>query len=390
MPSSRHGTRPLSAFYFAYFAFIGVFFTYCGLFLQARGFSAQEISWLIAATQIVRVFATPAWGWLADHLHMRMPIVRTSLALATLVFAANFATPDFVWLLLVFALMSGMWAAAMPVFEAGVLSRLATASGPDMGRFGRIRLWGSIGYIVAVAAAGALFDVVSVLWLSTLVFGLMLVAIGVAAWVPERMPETVDAGPAPPLLPALVKPGIPPLFVCAFLNSASQGASFVFYSIYMVDSGHNKTAVGALWSIGVVAEIGLFLVLAKVIARVGYQALWRLGFAASVVRYIVVALVPGSFVVQALAQTIHMFTFGTHHATALAVIHKNFAGRLASRGQALYGALSFALGSTVGGLVAGWTWQHWGARNTFLLSAAIAATALTISLIWRLPQTQES
>lgn len=386
MPTPRRdGPVPLASFYFWYFAFIGVFFTYVGLYLKDRGFSAPQISLLIASTQIIRVFATPAWGWAADHWHRRMPLVRLSLILAAAAFTFNFWGFEFAALLLVFTAMSAMWSAAMPLFEAGVLTRLATATGPDMGRFGRIRSWGSIGYIVAVAAVGVLFDSISVRWLIALVFGLMLVAIAVAYWVPETMPEASDHGRAPPLAPVFALPGIVPLFVCAFLNSASQGASFVFYSIYMVDNGHSKTVVGMLWSIGVVAEICLFLVLAKVIARIGYQTLWRLGFAASVLRYIVVALVPGSLAMQVAAQTIHMFTFGTHHATAVAMIHKNFAGRLASRGQALYGALSFALGSTVGGLGAGWTWEHWGPTPTFLVSASIAALALIISLAWRLP-----
>jgi MFS transporter, PPP family, 3-phenylpropionic acid transporter len=382
--AGRDGLLPVAAFYFVYFAFIGVFFTYCGLLLKSRGFSAGEISVLITATQLVRIFATPGWGSLADHRHQRMPIVRVTFIGATAIFTLNFVQLPFWAVLIVFAGMSALWSAAMPLFEASVLARLSGRDGPDMGRFGRIRVWGSLGYIVIVMASGTFFDYVAIERLVPLVAVLMALLVIVTYWVPEAMPPA-PAGPRGSIWPVLALPGMKPLFVCAFLNSASQGASFVFYSIYMVENGHSKTIVGVLWSIGVVAEVLLFLVLAKVIARFGYQTLWRAGFVASTLRYLIVAAVPGSFVWQAVAQTVHMLTFGTHHTTALAVIHRVFRGSLAVRGQALYAALSFALGSTVGGLLAGWMWESLGPRATFLGSALIAAIAAAVALSTRLP-----
>jgi PPP family 3-phenylpropionic acid transporter len=370
---------PHAALYAAYFAFVGVFFTYIGLYLKSIGLSGQEIAILMALTHLVRVVMPVLIGWLADRTHRRMAVVRATFALAVSSFGLMFITHDFVWLCGVFLLMCGFWSGVMPLFEALVVAQVSKAGNTDMGRYGRIRLWGSIGFVVAVASAGWLLDHIAIAWLLWMVFALMLLTLACCWWVPE--------GVAPEHRPAaagawtiLRQPMVLLFFCSCFLNTASQSAGWVFYAIYLVDHGYSKTAVGALTACAVIAEIALLFQLARVARRFPAVSLWRFGFAATTLRYAIVGLMPGVPVLQALAQTVHMFTFGTHHATALAVTHRLFPGRLSARGQAFYSSVSFGAGGTFGGLLAGWSWQTLGATGTFLVSALLAALALAIAM----------
>ncbi|MDP1605363.1 MAG: MFS transporter, partial [Rhodocyclaceae bacterium] len=135
----------LAAWYFFYFAFVGAFAPFFTLYLQDVGLSAWEIGVLMSVPQVMRLLAPNLWGWLADHLghgSHRVGIVRLAALFSVLGFAGFFFTRDYVPMLLAMALVWFFWSAALPLVEAMTLDHLAEH--PD--RYGRIRLWGSVGF----------------------------------------------------------------------------------------------------------------------------------------------------------------------------------------------------------------------------------------------------
>ena len=140
----------LSAYYFFYFSFVGAFSPYFALYLQSIALSATDIALLMSLMQLMRVLAPNLWGWLAEKLGMRIAIVRLS-ALASLAgFSVFFLTTDFAGLFAAMALMAFFWSAALPLIEGLAFAHLGEASH----RYGSIRVWGSVGFIVAVLALG--------------------------------------------------------------------------------------------------------------------------------------------------------------------------------------------------------------------------------------------
>jgi PPP family 3-phenylpropionic acid transporter len=361
----------LSAFYFCYFAFISVFATYFSLYLQSIELAPQEIGMLMALLHAVRILTPNLWGWLADHLGLRVAILRSAFLAATIAYLGVFAGATFWWLFAVIVLMCGFWSAAMPLFEASVMTYL----GGDAALYGRIRLWGSVGFIVAVSAAGWWLDRVSIGNLLWLVLALMLATL-VSAFTLEEQPVAPHEHDGVRVWQVLRRPAVLAFFCACFLMMLSQGASYVFYSIYMVEQGYSKTIVGILWSVGVIAEIVVFLFLPRIFARFSHYQLWMLSFGMTVVRYVLVAWFPEMLALQILAQAMHMFSFGTYHATALAMLHTIFKGKLQARGQALYTSVSFGLGGAAGSLLSGFTWAQWGAAWTFMFSALAALLGL--------------
>lgn len=367
----------LSSFYFAYFAFIGVFATYFSLYLADLKMAPTEIGILMSLWNAVRIVMPNFWGWLSDHTGKRMPIIRIAFAVSIAAFCGLFGGDSFWWLFTVIVVMCMFSSATMPLFEASTMNHLAG----ETSRYGRIRLWGSVGFIAAVTLGGWWLDHVPIVWLLWLILGLMAVTLACSFAVAEK-PVPAHEHDHVPILHVLRRPEVMVFFAACFLMIASQGASYVFYSIYMVEQGFSKTTVGILWSVGVVAEILIFMFLPRIFAKVTHYQLWTLSFGLTVLRYLIVAWFPSVLALQVFAQALHMFSFGTYHATALAVLHSLFKGKLQTRGQALYVSLSFGLGGAVGGMISGWTWAAWGPAWTFTISSALALAGLLL-VLWQ-------
>ena len=135
----------LSGFYLFYFASLGALVPYWGLYLKSLGFDVTQIGQMIAILLATKVVAPNVWGWLADYTGNRMPIVRLTSLLAVLTFAGVFLDSGFWWLVCVMTAFSFFWNASLPQFEATTMNHL----GEDTHRYSGIRLWGSVGFILA-------------------------------------------------------------------------------------------------------------------------------------------------------------------------------------------------------------------------------------------------
>lgn len=278
----------------------------------------------------------------------------------------------------VFVAMFAFWSAALPLFEANVI---ATVEG-DSGRYARIRLWGSVGFIVAVLLAGSALDHFAMHALLWMVLGALVVAVISSMLIPEHRPASAAlAGEAAheSIWPILRRREVMGLFAACFLMMASQAAIFIFYSIYMVDSGHSKSTVGILWSTGVVAEIMIFLIVPKLNARFSPQALFSFSFAVTALRYLLIGWFPSSLALQLIAQSFHAFTFGTWHAAAMGMLHRFFPAQFGTRGQALYTSFSFGIGGALGGVMAGIAWSAVGPAWMFTLMSGVVIIGWAIA-----------
>jgi PPP family 3-phenylpropionic acid transporter len=367
----------LSGYYFFYFAFIGVFSPYFGLYLQSLSFSAWDIGLLMSQMQLMRLCGPYLWGALADRLTRRLPIVRLAGLISLIGFSAFFFVRSFEAVLLAMAALAFFWSAALPLVETVTFDHLREASG----RYSRIRVWGSIGFIVAVLGTGTLLDhlpVSTVLWVSVVMLvGILLCAL----LVPEAPVQPHDEAHLP-VAEILRQPRVKALLASCFVMSAAHGALYVFYSIYLTAHGYSASLVGGLWALGVVAEIGVFFLMPRLLSRFGLRAILLASFAAAVVRFLTIAWGVEWLALIVFAQLLHGMTFGAYHAAAIAAVNRWFPGRCQARGQALYSSLSFGAGGLLGGLLSGWTWDAFGAAPTYTLSAVFALLGLILIAVW--------
>jgi PPP family 3-phenylpropionic acid transporter len=366
-----------SAFYFFYFGSLGALIPYWGLYLQALGFDAKAIGEFMAIILGTKLIAPNIWGWLADHTGRHIALVRVTSLLTVLSFLGVLVTDTYLWLALVMTTFSFFWNAALPQFEATTMAHLKTQTH----RYSQIRLWGSIGFIITVALFGWLFEYVRVTLLPILLVGL-LAGIWLTSWlVPEKITRQHDNN-TESFYQVLKQPAVIALFSVCFLMQASHGPYYTFYSIYLEDYGYSRYLIGQLWALGVIAEVGVFLVMHHWLKSYRLNSLFIISLALTGGRWLLIGYYVESLPILLFAQLLHGASFGLFHGVAMQLIRQSFADHQMGRAQALYGSLSFGAGGVLGSLVSGYMWDSLGASTIYLSAAVTCAVAVWISWQW--------
>jgi PPP family 3-phenylpropionic acid transporter len=352
----------LSAFYFAYFAYTGAYVAYLPLYLADRQLSATHVAWVLALAPLARTFAPPAWGWLADRSGAHRAIVVFSCAVTALSFAA---LPFTERIALVIGLLSVLAAGALPLVEAITLRQL----GSQPGKYGPIRLWGSIGFIAVVMGGGLWLDRHPVATLPAALVIFMLVTLAAALALP-----TVARHAQRPRAPLRATPEVRALLAAGFCNALAHGALYAFLSLHLEALGYTATAIGLLWTLGVVAEIAVFLYLPQLFRRWALSSILAASLACGVARFAMLGWLAAEVWIVLLAQLLHAATFGSFHAAAVAAVHRVFPEEAHARGQSLFSGVSYGAGGALGFFLSGWIWAEAGARGAF--SLAVIASAL--------------
>jgi len=366
----------LSGFYFFYFASLGALIPYWSPYLKSLGYSVVEIGELVGIIMATKIIAPNIWGWIADHSGQHMRVVRVACLLATLSFAGVFLARGYWWLALVMTLFSFFWNAALPQFEVITLNHL----GANVHRYSRVRLWGSIGFILTVTSLGLLFD-----RLGTGSLPIILLGSFGSIWLSSLLvPEKNSGYPSTdhtPLREVLKQPAVMALLLVCFLVQASHGPYYTFYTLYMAEHGYSESLIGQLWALGVIAEVGVFLKMPRWLPHYGARRLLIAATLLTALRWLLLAEFVDVLWMMVFTQTLHAASFGLYHAVAIHLIHRLFRGRHQGRGQALYSSLSFGAGGAFGSVAAGYLWQGAGAQWMYLAAALLALLASWIA--WR-------
>jgi PPP family 3-phenylpropionic acid transporter len=367
----------LGGFYFFYFAYLGTFAPFFSLYLDGAGLKPSDIGVIMALPQVTRIIAPHLWSWLADKTSAPMRVVRFTGLAGSAVFIGIFAGTQFALIFATIFAMTFFWSAALPLLEATTLTHL----GEDTGRYGAVRVWGSIGFIAAVIGVGHLLDYVSLSAVPVVVFAMMIGILACAFMTPEA-PIAHHSGETS-VRRVVLRPEVMALIGAGAFMSAAHGPYYTFFSIHLVGQGYSKSATGWLWALGVICEIAIFAWMPRLLRAYTLRAILIASFALAVVRFLAIAWLAGSLAALLLAQVLHAATFGAFHAASIGYVHKLFKGRLQSRGQAIYGSISFGVGGAIGAFASGFAWDVWGASITFTLGAACALAGMLI-LLWKL------
>jgi PPP family 3-phenylpropionic acid transporter len=355
-----------SLFLFNYYAFAGTFVTYVSLFFAARGMTVPQIGVLVSLVQVMRILGPNLWGWVADHTEQRVKVLRLTACAALISFCCFFIADGFVAFFLVMIVLNLFTSAQAPLSEALMLSEMRG----DLSNYGRVRLWGSVGFIVAVLAAGYLlewFGVEAMLWIGS---ALLVMVIGASL----RIREVINPPPAhgkPRLLNVLRQPDVATFFLSAALMCGAHMALYVFYSLYLESAGYSKPVIGAMWALGVVAEVAFFYFQARVFARFGARRVMLFAFGVAVLRFVITGAGANWLWVLVAAQLMHAATFAAHHSACVLTMQRWFAGPLQASGQALLISIGYGVGGTLSGLFLSFCWDSISPEAVYYAAAAM-------------------
>jgi len=376
----------LSSFYLFYYAALGAFTPYWSLFLASRGMSITAISVMMSLWYATRVIAPTTWTALAAASPDPIRWLRLGCGL-TLVTFATFLLP-----LPQAAMYPAMVAfcffynAVMQQFESITLTHL----GSDAHRYGRIRVWGSFGFIAVVTLFGWLLEGADgssqagqLPWLVLPLFTLLLVS-AFANQYARDIPRTDEAGHG--FWQIVRRPAVLAFFLAAFMEQLSFGPYYTFFSVYMDHHGYRTSMLGVLWTVGVMFEVAVFFSIGRFFRR--HDASWMLLIAlcSSTLRWAITALYPQNLPLMLLAQSAHALGFAAFFAAAMQLLAQYFPGRLNGHAQGLFYGFSSGLGGVLGALIAGQLWKIDAGRTAFLAGSAFALVgALLCFLALSLP-----
>ena len=363
----------ISAFYAAYFLVAGVALPFWPLFLQARGLSVTEIGLMLGLTLMLRAAAGPFIGRFADRRDStRRPLVACALA-TLLVAAAFFWTWGFWPIFAVSTVFTLIYAGVLPLGETIALRTVSAESG-----YGRVRLWGSVSYLVAAAAGGAVLEIEAVPS-AELILTMVLACVAVMIGGSLAMPDA-RGGSAPPAAPILRLLGERRFRLMVLATTAIHGAHAVFYgfsTLHWLSAGLSEWVIGLLWAGGVMAEVIFFACNAPLLRRIGPVGLLGAAAAAGVVRWAVLALTTEIWVLT-LAQCLHALSFGAMHLGAMVFIARTVPAGSSNTAQALFAATTNGLGLGAGLLLAGLLYAAWGAGAYWVCAALSAAGFIAV------------
>ena len=368
----------LSNTYFWYFSVLGLLVPFLAVFLDGRGFNSVEIGEMFAIITATRIFGPTIWAMFADRTGKQLPVIKWGAFLAFVSFSLLFFTSSYWTLTLSLALFSLFWTAILPQVE--VMTSASIRQSPKI--YARIRLWGSIGFIVLAMLSGELISNISIeafiaigsailllLWASTFLHN-----------QPKVKPRQTQTSGS--IWSRILDRQFFYFFIAGLLLQVSFGPFYTFFGLYISAMEYPSYAIGAFISVGVVAEIGIFIIAGRLFQAFGIKALLVCSIFLTAIRWYITGMYADHVFALVFAQFIHAASFGLYHSASMQFIQRHFARNQQNRGQAIYIGGVYGIGGALGAYLAGIYWlDGQGATHTFILAAVTALVGSLIALL---------
>lgn len=381
----------LSSSYFFYFAILGLISPYLSVFLDSKGFTSLELGEIFAILTATKIIAPSLWAILADRTGQQLLIIRLGALLALLSFVLLFWLDNYWAISICLALFSLFWTAILPQLEVLTLNSVRCSNKI----YARIRLWGSLGFIVLAIFAGQVMafyqeDDLSSATNSSFTNAFVLMGCAVLLLllfstlsIKSRHIISKATRQALTIKEKLLELRFIIFFISGILLQISFGPYYGFFALFLRDLEYPGFAVGLFISLGVLAEILVFIFASSFFKHFSLKSLLTFSLAVTALRWFLVALYADSAWILAFTQLIHAASFALFHSASMIFISSHFSPCQQSRGQAIYLGGVYGAGGAIGAYLAGALWLDGLGATTAFLTASITAflAALLINFL---------
>lgn len=370
-------TRWLAIDYFTYFFAYGIFLPFWSIWLQGEGIDAQMIGLLLgiglSARFIGALLITPA---VKDPAKLISAL--RILALLTLIFAVGFSFGShWAWLFFVMIGFNLFFAPMVPLSDslAGTWQKQFTFD------YGRLRVWGSIAFIISSSLIGYLSGVwghkTIMIALIISILALLLATLLKPAIMPAGIKKSTH-GPKISFKQLIADSSVWRFLVCVTLFQGAHAAYYGFASLYWKEAGYSDSVIGNLWSLGVVAEVIVFTMSHRLFRRWSARNLLLLSAIIGVIRWSLM----GAFTalpVLIVVQILHAGTFTVCHLAAMRFISARKEDEIIPL-QAVYSALAMGGGLAIVTVIVGFMYERVPDQHSlvFYFMALLALPAIFI------------
>lgn len=375
-------TPALGLAYFAYFAVLGIFVPYLPMFLDGRGFNSHDIGLLLAIVTTSRIIGPSLWAMVVERKGDPISVMRFGAVLASIGWLSSYVDFGYWPLVLGLGLFSLFWTAILPQLEVSAFHYLNN----DSSVYGRVRSFGSVGYILVVMLGGLLlqhFGSEFLPWGATVFLALLL---GTLFLLPSFTMKNTEGQQSIRFRTLFKHPVFLRFMAATFLMQISFAPFYGFFILYCRDLGYSGVTSGMMIALAVLAEIIAFFYAGKVLNRFSYRGLLTFCYGLTVLRWLIVAYLAQHWYWLAFSMLFHAASFALAHSCAMQFIQSFFAPAQRSRGQALYAGVVYGGGGAIGAYCAGVLWADGPGATLTFVSAAVAALGATL-MAFSLPNT---
>ena len=368
----------LSANYFFYFAIIGLFVPYLGIFLDGKHFSSREIGEIMAIVTTTKIIGPSLWAMFADKTGKQLSIIRLGALLSLLSFTV-LAWLNSYWLVTIFLSL-------FTLFSAAILPQIEVMTQNSIRRsakiYARIRLWGSIGFIVLAVLSGELiaqYPTQAFVYLGTLVLIFLYLITLVIKQPKIKSSATIKQSS---LLSKLLCWRFGLFFLSGMFLQISFAPYYAFFALYLRDLSYPAYAAGLFIALGVVAEILIFLNAGRIFRLFTIKSVLVFSLFITAIRWFIVAEFADNAYLLALSQVLHAASFGLFHSASILFLQQHFDSNQQSRAQAIYIGGVYGVGGAIGAFASGVYWLNGnGAEHTFILASLMALVGTVLIVL---------
>lgn len=374
----------LSSNYFFYFAILGLVSPYLSIFLDSKGFNSVELGEIFAILTAMKIIAPSMWAILADKTGQQLLIIRLGALFALISFFMLFWLDSYWPISFSLAMFSLFWTAILPQLEVFTLKSVRRSSKI----YARIRLWGSIGFIVLAIIAGQIMEMFSIeafptsfATMGSLI--LLLLFISTLTLTPQYKPN-VESKIVEPIRSKLLEARFVIFFISGVLLQISFGPYYGFFALFLRDLAYDGFTIGLLISLGVVAEVLVFVYAGFFFKVFTLKQLLIFSLGITALRWYLVAIFADSIFILSLTQIIHAASFALYHSASMLFISDHFSVSQQSRGQAIYLGGVYGIGGAIGAYLSGLLWMEGeGAKVTFIVASCMSLIAAVLMIFFK-------
>lgn len=358
----------ISLFFFALYASVGITLGYLPPHYRALGFSGKEIGLAVSLQPLLMIVVPPVWGYLADRTGRPVRLLAIACTGACLAFVPMLWARSVAAVVATLAVYS-LFATTLASLADSVAVVEARRLGTD---YARLRLWGSIGFVVATWCFGWWLDAGGVADDAPIAALAAIAGHALVAWWLRPAPGTrIGGAPVPrDAIRLLRRPDLLLFFAAAMFHWASMAPYHMLFAIHLADLGAGGRLVGVGFALAVTTEVVVMWRFRDLIRRIPLEPLLQLTFLVGIVRWALTAAT-GNGTVVALVQGLHGLTYGAFYVASIVWMEREIPDRLRATGRALFASLVFGIGGVFGNGVAGALHDVGGGRLAFGAAAAI-------------------
>ncbi len=352
----------LSLFYFAYFSLVGVYVMFMPNALKGFAYDTFEIGIVYAIAPLMRFLLPFVFKY---YIRLNTQVYLYALLFTFLSSVLFIVTVDNFYLHLVSnALFGASMGIILPYVETISLQQLSKKI------YGKIRLWGSVGFILIALWLGGI-DVSpsqTIYYLCITGFFTAILGYFVVQYDSHEEKNQYDEDKGFSLMRYWA------FWVSIFFMQVAFGGFYTFFTIYEAEQGFSKEIISYLWSFGVICEIFMLYFQGSLLQR-NLLTILKLATLITAFRWFLLYLYPSSLEITFISQSIHAVSFALYHTAAISYVFSIY--RQKRLAQQFFLGISFGLGGGIGAFMAGYMYGEY----LFLFEALLTLVAFMMLFI---------